>query len=353
MNSQKKEIVKGLYNENKWLKESKNNYGYRGAAPISKHRKRTLGKFAAVIFLAIMMVVSRYIVFPYFNNDDIPAAEPTLSAYVLPWSSALNLPEKSDYITVPPAVNLSYEEQLNYGFILDNKEIRLSSLFDLSVHTIVIDPGHGGKDGGAVGSLGTLEKDVVLDIGLQLRALLEQSGNYKVIMTRDEDVFIPLADRVAIANENKADLFISLHLNSIPQKEYNLVETYYFGPPKDDETMKLAKLENKGADITNSEFNSMILKIKNTVKTQESAVLATAIQRGLFRHISKYDKTISDKGTKVAPFLVLLATESPSVLLEISCISKEDEERHLKDPVYRAKISMAIKDGIMSYLALK
>ncbi|MCF6188796.1 MAG: N-acetylmuramoyl-L-alanine amidase, partial [Desulfobulbaceae bacterium] len=239
---------------------------------------------------------------------------------------------------------------LNYSLLLNDEQVRVSSVFGLDVQTIVIDPGHGGKDPGAIGSLGTNEKDIVLDIGLQLRDALTRSGRYNVVMTRERDVFISLADRVRVANANRTDLFISLHVNAIPQKEYNVTETFYFGPPTDKYTLRLAEQENRGSEIQAGDFKNMIKKISDTMKEQESALLAASIQQSLFSNMKKHDSTVSDNGIKIAPFVVLLGVDAPSVLVEISCITKKDEEANLQKTEYRKQITSFIKEGVTSYL---
>ncbi len=248
-------------------------------------------------------------------------------------------------------VDFSREKLLDYSLILNNSQVRLSSLFGLDVQTIIIDPGHGGRDPGAIGVMGTKEKNIVLDIAKRLRDRLQESGRYNVILTREEDTTMSLARRVEFANAGRADLFISLHVNALPQQKVNLIETYYYGPPSDIETLKLAEQENRGSGIKNRDFENMIKKIGNTFKEQESATLATAIQHSLFTNVKKYDKDTADAGIKIAPFVVLLGVDAPSVLVEISCISKKQEELKLNLPAYREEITTFLAEGTVRYLA--
>lgn len=250
-----------------------------------------------------------------------------------------------------PVISFDTERLLDYNFLFDSDQIRLSSVFGLDIQTIVIDPGHGGKDPGAIGSEGTREKDIVMDIALRLRDKLMQSGQYTVLLTRETDTFISLADRVKFSNSNKADLFISLHINALPQKEYNVTETFYFGPPKDLYTLQLAEKENRGSEILSGDFKNMIQKIGVVLKQQESASLAATIQDSLFSNLEKYDREIVDNGTKIAPFVVLLGVDAPSVLVEISCISQKEEEKKLNDTAYRERIITSLKAGITGYLS--
>ncbi|MCF8055102.1 MAG: N-acetylmuramoyl-L-alanine amidase [Desulfocapsa sp.] len=251
-----------------------------------------------------------------------------------------------------PGSEISFDAQrlLNYDFLLNQNHVRVSSIFGLDIQTIVIDPGHGGKDPGALGSQGTREKDIVLDIALRLRDQLMESGRYRVLLTRETDTFISLSDRVKFSNFNKADLFISLHINALEQKEFNVTETFYFGPPSDEYTLRLAEQENSGSEILARDFKNMIKRIGDVLKEQESATLASSIQRSLFSNMEKYDREIADNGTKIAPFVVLLGVDAPSVLVEISCITKSEEEENLNNPVYREKITSSLKGGIKGYL---
>lgn len=271
----------------------------------------------------------------------VSAPMDTLSA---PTSYILRLPELSK---IEP---LNQEKLLDYSLILNNDQVRLSSIFGLDVQTIVIDPGHGGRDPGAVGSLNSKEKDIVLDIAKRLQKKLQQSGKYIVHLTREGDTTMSLAERVDFANAGRTDLFISLHVNALPQKSFNVTETYYYGPPSDPETLRLAEQENRESGVLTKDFENMIKKIGNTFKEQESANLASAIQHSLFTNVRKYDKNISDAGIKIAPFVVLLGVDAPAVLVEISCITKKEEELKLNMPAYREEITNFLAQGTIRYL---
>jgi N-acetylmuramoyl-L-alanine amidase len=264
------------------------------------------------------------------------------------------IPQQFSYPMGPmgvlPGARVDFERLLDYSLILNNDAVRLSSVFGLDVQTIVIDPGHGGKDPGAVGTFGTMEKEIVLDIAMGLKKNLEKIGHYHVLLTRNEDKTMSLAERVAFANAANADLFISLHVNALPQKNFNVTETYYYGPPSDPETLKLVQQENRGSGISTRNFENMIRKISNTFKEQESANLAMAIQYSLFTNVKKYDKDITDAGVKIAPFIVLLGVNAPSVLVEISCITKKEEELKLNMLAYREEITTFLTQGMVRYL---
>ena len=233
-----------------------------------------------------------------------------------------------------------------------NDYTRLSSLFGLGIKTIVIDPGHGGKDPGAIGAKGTKEKDITLDVALRLKQKMTDLDRFNILLTRKEDTFLTLAERVDFAKEKKADLFLSIHVNSLPDGDVNLIETYYFGPPLTSEIFRLAEEENKASQYSVSELIEIVQDINNTVKRQESEMLAGAIQSSLYNHLSEKDPEVINSGVKMAPFVVLSQIEVPSVLVEISCITNEEEEAKLTTSKYREKVASYITEGVVTYLDL-
>jgi N-acetylmuramoyl-L-alanine amidase len=237
--------------------------------------------------------------------------------------------------------------------LLDEELPPLTAIFGLDVKTIVIDAGHGGRDPGALGARGTMEKDITLDVALRLRDRLNAYGRYKILMTRETDKSLRLDERVAFANENEADLFISIHVNAFPDQRVKTIETYYFGAPQDKETAELAELENADSHYRMADFKTMIGKLANTMKHQESAALAASVQHNLFKNVHKIDHQVRNFGVKTAPFVVLLGVDAPSVLAEISCITNAEEERRLNTPAYREKIASFIEQGVHQYLRHK
>jgi N-acetylmuramoyl-L-alanine amidase len=241
----------------------------------------------------------------------------------------------------------------DFDMLLRDDRSPLTAVFGLDVKTIVIDPGHGGTDPGAIGAQGTMEKDIALDIALRLRDRLRSSGQYRILMTRDADSTLRLNQRVEFANENRADLFVSIHVNAFPDVRVKTIETYYFGAPPDTAAIELAKLENTDSQYRMADFKNMINKIAHTMKHQESAALATSIQHSLFHNIHKLEHRMRNFGVKTAPFVVLLGVDAPSVLAEISCITNVDEEMKLNTPAYRAKIASFLEKGVQEYLRHK
>jgi len=237
-----------------------------------------------------------------------------------------------------------------YNAFLIQLPMPLRKIFNLKVKQILIDPGHGGEDPGARGRLGTKEKDITLDIALKLRDKLQKYPGYRIQMTREKDIFLSLNDRIDMAKACRADLFISIHINYIPDRPINTIETYYFGPHSDKASLLLAEKENKGTEYTLNDFKGVIRNIEDTLKTQESRSLAFFIQKSLYRNISRENKDIKNFGIRTAPFVLLLGVDIPSVLTEVTCLSDIDEEIKLNMAYYRKKIARYLEEGIVEYL---
>lgn len=269
--------------------------------------------------------------------------------------SAPYLPEK--YLAQGPrpkpvlAMNAdSSDGPSNYKEFISTPGMPMSRIFGLGVRTIMIDPGHGGSDTGTTGQNGTKEKDIALDIAKRLRDSLKKSGNFNVLMTREQDVTIPLNRRVEMARLSRADLFISVHLNYLPSKPINMIETYYFGPSSDPKVLKLAEKENAESSYGTSDFKDIIAKIGQTMKLQESKEFATSIQKKLFMNTRKENGNVFNFGVKRAPFVVLLGVDVPAVLAEVSCLSNKEEEIQLNTEQHRDHIARFLELGILDYL---
>ena len=232
----------------------------------------------------------------------------------------------------------------------ESSDINYVRLFGLRVSTIVIDPGHGGKDPGAVTEDGSYEKDIVLALALKLRERLQQRGNYTVLMTREGDDSVPLQQRVNFANSQNADLFISLHLNSFKLQGRNFIETYYFGNSDDEQVSQLAELENASSDYHYAEFSHMIQHISDTMKFQESKRLAQFVQQSLYANVKRFDRSTSNHGIKPGPFVVLLGLKSPGILAEIANLTSHGVEKRLKSSEYQDRIAKFLEIGIVNYL---
>ncbi len=226
----------------------------------------------------------------------------------------------------------------------------LTRALGLKIGRIVIDPGHGGHDTGTIGPTGLKEKDVVLDVALRLRKLLERNTGCEVIMTRRDDTFIPLEERTAIANEKGADLFISIHVNASRDRSARGIETYYLNFTSSPEALEVAARENATSQESVHQLQDLIKQIAMTEKIEESQDFARQLQREVYTRVAKVSGAQRDRGVKKAPFVVLIGANMPSVLAEISFLTNPRDERMLKRPDYRDKIAGALYDGIVEYV---
>lgn len=226
----------------------------------------------------------------------------------------------------------------------------VAQLYGLQFRTIVIDPGHGGRDPGTIGQRGLMEKEITLDVARRLKARLERYPGYRILLTRDGDTRLTLRDRIEFANEHKADLFISVHVNWLPVDSVAPIETYYYGPGSDDKTIRLAERENRHSGYSLAEFNELTRQLGLELKAQESKDVAVSIQKGLYRNMRRINANVSDWGVKAGDFMVLLGVNAPSVLAEIASISNPAEEAKLNTPEHREKLAMFMEEGIVNYL---
>jgi len=226
----------------------------------------------------------------------------------------------------------------------------LTRALGLKIGRIVIDPGHGGHDTGTIGPTGLEEKDVVLDVGLKLKKLLERNTGCEVVMTRSDDTFVPLEERTAIANEKAADLFISIHANASPDKSARGIETYYLNFTSNPDALEVAARENATSQEAVHQLQDLIKKIAMTEKIEESQDFARVVQREVYTRVTKVSGGQQDRGTKKAPFVVLIGANMPSVLAEISFLTNPRDERLLKRSDYREKIAAALYEGILGYV---
>lgn len=219
----------------------------------------------------------------------------------------------------------------------------------LKIGRIVIDPGHGGHDTGTIGPNGFTEKDLVLDVGLRLGRLLESKMGAEVVYTRDDDTFIPLESRTAVANQNQADLFLSIHANSSRDHGARGVETYYLNFTSSEDALEVAARENAVSEKSIHELQDLVKKIALKDKIEESREFASEVQTALYAG-SKKNAGLRNRGVKKAPFVVLIGANMPSILAEISFLSNATDARQLKTPQYRQKIAEALYKGVAKYV---
>jgi N-acetylmuramoyl-L-alanine amidase len=220
------------------------------------------------------------------------------------------------------------------------------------VRRIVVDPGHGGKDPGAVGLNGTQEKDVVLAMGLILARKLKEELGIDAVMTRSTDVFIELQERTAIANQVGADLFVSIHANASLNRSAAGIETYYLNLAKTEKAAQLAARENGTSLEKVSLLQAVLFDLMANYKLNDSAHLADEVQKAVYKRVSGSYSSTKNLGVKQGPFYVLVGATMPSILVESAFISNEREEARLKDPAFQEQVAEGILEGIISYIAL-
>ncbi len=220
-----------------------------------------------------------------------------------------------------------------------------------SFKTIVIDPGHGGKDPGARGQRGTEEKDITLKVALKLRNLLSKQPGVRVLMTRERDEFVELEDRAKFANGQEADLFVSIHVNSHPQRSVKGIEIYHFGEAKDQRALEVAARENgTPLNSTGVGWEYLVADLLTAKKIEASLELAWIAKEAMVTNLNgHYD--LVDHGVKTAPFYVLRFTSMPSILAEVAYISNSAEEDLLRTTRFTTRVAEALMEGVNTFLA--
>lgn len=273
-------------------------------------------------------------------------------------STELSRLEKIQTTSAPREVKQEVETQkeTNNNFSINKEKIdKDDSLLSLSrkIKTIVLDPGHGGVETGAKGPGGTLEKDVTLPIALKLKEIIERNLALRVVLTRDKDIDVSLENRAAIANNNRADLFVSIHANGAFRPKAHGSETYFLSlKASDEEARRLAYLENNSPEFEkkieeeNQDQIMLILwDMAQAAFLKQSSQLAEFIQVELNKLLGT-----ANRGVKQAPFKVLTGVACPAVLVEVAFISNPEEEAKLKDENFQQSVALAIYQGILNYL---
>ena len=219
------------------------------------------------------------------------------------------------------------------------------------IRRIVVDPGHGGKDPGAVGLNGLQEKDVVLAIGRMVARKLREELAIDAVMTRETDVFIELQERTAIANKVGADLFVSIHVNAALNRRASGIETYYLNLAKTEKAAQLAARENGTSLEKVSLLQAVLFDLMANYKLNDSAHLAEEVQKALYKRLSGQDPATKNLGVKQGPFYVLVGATMPSILVESAFISNLEEEAKLRDQKFLEQTAEGIIDGVVAYIA--
>jgi N-acetylmuramoyl-L-alanine amidase len=254
----------------------------------------------------------------------------------------------------PSAIDLKPEKTM-LGFASEpakrnsNGERSLTRVLGLKLGRVVIDPGHGGKDIGTHGPSGLNEKDVVLDVARRLGTLIEDRLGSEVIYTREDDTFVGLEERTRIANDRKADLFLSIHANSSPLRTAAGVEMYYLNFTTSKSALDLAARENAGSGSSIHDLKDILEKIALRDKIDESREFARRLQTSLSTLETKGNAEAKNRGLKKAPFIVLIGASMPSVLAEIGFLTNAGDEALLRKTEHRQKIADALYKGIANY----
>ena len=282
-----------------------------------------------------------------------------LSSNVIKRNNNYYVPAKSFFSLVN---NLSDTLSIN----LNTNEINFSKLAEVSkktikvdlssekekweFKTIVIDAGHGGKDPGAVGYRGTKEKDIALDVAKRLEKKLAKNMNVKIVMTRDEDIFLRLSERTKIANESNGSLFISIHTNAAEDRRASGFETFLIGQNKNEAAVRVASRENAVLELEGSTGKKLTDEdlIKATIAqsafASKSEQFASLVQKEIKKRVQS-----KDRGVKQAGFYVLMGASMPNVLVELGFISNPSEEKKLRSPQYRDQLATAIYRAVEQY----
>jgi N-acetylmuramoyl-L-alanine amidase len=226
----------------------------------------------------------------------------------------------------------------------------LARQLGLHARRIVIDAGHGGHDPGTIGPAGLMEKDLVLDVALRLEKLVRSQLRADVVLTRSTDVFVPLEERTAIANQQDADLFLSIHANASRNRTARGIETYFLSFAKNPHAEEVAARENAISEATLKDLQTLVKAITLNSKIDESRDFAAAIQEALVANLREIDPKLPDRGVHTAPFYVLIGASMPSILAEIAFVSHPGEEKRLKSPAHRDRIAQSLFVGVRRYL---
>jgi N-acetylmuramoyl-L-alanine amidase len=228
-------------------------------------------------------------------------------------------------------------------------ETSLTRVLGLKLGRVVVDAGHGGHDTGTVGPGGLAEKDLVLDVAQRLATLIETRLKSEVVMTRPDDTYVGLERRTQIANDYKADLFISIHANSSPVRSASGAETYYLNFTTSKSALEVAARENADSERSIHDLQDLVQKIALKEKVEESREFAGRVQSALAVMSSRNNISARNRGVKKAPFVVLIGASMPAILAEIGFVTNSQEEAQMKKPEHRQRIAEALYRGISQY----
>ena len=218
----------------------------------------------------------------------------------------------------------------------------------LPVHRVIIDAGHGGTNLGTSSTSGLHEKDLTLDIAHRMRRLVVAQG-LEAVLTRGSDETVSLQQRAALANDRRGDIFVSIHLNWLASPSAQGIETYHLGPSDGPELDAVAERENQHSGYSLADLRPLLEEIYTDARRDQSRRLARSVQQALVHSMRRAEPTLADRGVKMAPFVVLVATQMPAILAEVSCLSNLQEATRLGSPAYRQTIAEALASGVAAF----
>ena len=274
------------------------------------------------------------------SKSKIPFTKKIASKPKIPSTKAVNFDKKVKHNKEPRKVAVKVSKKRSFPVV--NKKLPL----------IVIDAGHGGNDLGAKGYRGIQEKNVNLAIALRLKDILTSRYKYRVILTRGDDTFIPLPGRGKIANDNNADVFVSVHANAAPRRAAHGIETYYLGQGHSEEAKATAARENGKLvkSVKDDETQEILASMISTTKINQSSRLAGNIQNQLYQSMRKKYSGVKNLGVKEGPFFVLHDTNMASVLVEVGFVTNPREESRLKQSSYLDRLASSIAKGVSKFV---
>ncbi len=281
-----------------------------------------------------------------------PTTEPVVSsvAGTTPAPQPNDAPPQAAPAPQPATASMRQKQHLSPPAASSGGERSMVRALGLKINRIVIDAGHGGHDSGTLGPDGIEEKNVVLDVALRLGKLLKQRLGADVIYTRDDDTFIPLETRTAIANKAQADLFLSVHANSSRDVTARGVETYYLNFTSSADALEVAARENAVSEQSIHQLSDLVKKIALQDKISESREFALDVDQSLYQGLEPGNDGLRDRGVKKAPFVVLIGANMPSVLAEISFLTNPQDAHELREAAYRERIAESLYRGVSRYV---
>jgi N-acetylmuramoyl-L-alanine amidase len=277
--------------------------------------------------------------------DSLPAA---VSTDVQAWLAAPATSNATSPVIAPEAIVPGADAANAAPSASHRGGYSMARQLGLAVSRIVIDPGHGGHDPGA-GGAGVTEAAVVLDVALRLERLLKEQPGVEVVLTRRTDEYVSLEDRTAIANRERADLFLSIHANASKDTRAHGIESYFLDFAPTPAAAAIAARENAVFGKAMSTLPEIVRSIALNNKADESRELAAVLEQSMARRLKNLNRNLMDHGVKRAPFVVLIGAVMPSVLVEISFITNPREAQLLRGDAYRQRVAEALLDGVLRY----